>query len=405
MDAAGPHRRRASARAAGEWHWAWDVYVVGVCVAATAAILLPSNRFPGNTAVVVTAVAAIVVCVLTVGRPLLRSDKSTWQAWLFVGLVVALCVVAVWSSPVAVAAVPVAVAVMPAVYPIFWVLLPLRAALIVTTAVVVTPLIIALIVGGPESADIPLMFLITLLSVVATAVIGTIIATVTWQRAELSRVVGELAASRAESARLSHAAGASAERERLAREIHDTLAQGFTSIVALAQAVEAELEAEPAAAGRHVELIRATARENLAEARVMLAGLTPVALDDGSLAAAISRQCDKFTAETGIAVTMSVDRKLPALRMAADVVLLRAAQEAFANIRKHAQASTVCLELTAADGRVRLSLQDNGVGLTSDHAEGFGLRGMRARVAQVGGTMTVSRTSGGGLTIKVEVPT
>jgi signal transduction histidine kinase len=137
----------------------------------------------------------------------------------------------------------------------------------------------------------------------------------------------------------------------------------------------------------------------------MLAGLTPAALGEDSLVAGIRRQCDKLTAETGIAVTMSVGPELPVPAMAADVVLLRATREAFANICKHAQANAVCVELTVGDVGVRLSFRDNGFGLSSDHAEGFGLSGMRARVAQVGGTMTVSSTPGGGVTIQVEVPT
>jgi signal transduction histidine kinase len=246
---------------------------------------------------------------------------------------------------------------------------------------------------------------ITLLGVVATPVIGIMVVTATRQRAKLAELVAELEGSRAESARLSREAGVAAERERLAREIHDTLAQGFTSIVTLAQAVDSELEADPAAATKHIELIRTTARENLAEARVMVAGLTPTALDEDSLAAAIQRQAERLSAETGIAVKVAIGEQLPALGMAADVVLLRATQEALANVRKHSRADLVRVELAAADHCVRLSLQDNGIGLSGDHYEGFGLRGMRERVAQVGGTMTVSRTPCGGVTVAVEVPT
>ena len=135
----------------------------------------------------------------------------------------------------------------------------------------------------------------------------------------------------------------------------------------------------------------------------MVAGLTPTALDEGSLAAAIRRQCDRLAAETGIAVRLSVD-DVPALGMATDVVLLRATQEAFANIRKHSRATDVLVRVATAADHVQLSLQDNGIGLDVDHVEGFGLRGMRSRVAQVGGAMSVSTTPGGGLTVTIEVP-
>ena len=310
---------------------------------------------------------------------------------------VGLLVLALWASPVAVAAVP-------AIYPLVFATLPLPAALMVTTAVKVTPLALALLCNGTDWPNLPMAVAITFVGIVAAPVIGTVIVTSVRQRDRLASLVAELAATRAESARLSREAGAAAERERLAREIHDTLAQGFTSIVALAQAVEPELETDTAAAKRHVELIRSTARENLAEARAMVAELTPTALHDSSLPAAIQRQCDRLSAETGITDTIRVDGELPPLGMATDVVLLRAAQEAFANIRKHSQASAVTVVLSQAAHGVRLSVADNGIGLADEHAEGFGLRGMRARATQVGGTMLVTPAPGGGTTVTVEVP-
>jgi signal transduction histidine kinase len=382
---------------ASEWHWLWDVYVVGGCFVAMAAVVLLDDRFPGNVPLAIAALAGIIVWVLTFGRRVFRMDEFSWRCVVFVALAVALCVIAVWAAPAAVAAIP-------AIYPLIFASLPLSAALVVITAVNVTPLISALAVHGTSWPNLPLSVAITLVGVITAPVIGTVIMTSMKQRARLASLVDELAASRAESARLSREAGAATERERLAREIHDTLAQGFTSIVALAQAVEPELESDTAAAKRHVELIRETARENLAEARVMVAELTPTALHEGSLAGAIQRQCDRLAAEAGIAVTMNMDDDLPPLGMATDVVLLRATQEAFANIRKHAQATTASVELSKSDSGVQLTVSDNGIGLADKRTEGFGLRGMRARAAQVGGTMAVSPTAGGGTTVTVEVP-
>jgi signal transduction histidine kinase len=172
----------------------------------------------------------------------------------------------------------------------------------------------------------------------------------------------------------------------------------------LAQAVEPELETDTAAAKRHVELIRNTARENLAEARAMVAELTPTALEEESLPAAVQRQCDRLAAETDAAVTVHIADDLPPPCMATDVVLLRVAQEAFTNIRKHAHATAVTVELSSSDTGVRLAVTDNGIGLTEAPTDGFGLRGMRARVAQVGGAMTVSPAAGGGTALTVEVP-
>ncbi|MFL6086601.1 MAG: sensor histidine kinase [Mycobacterium sp.] len=381
----------------GEWHWLWDAYVVGMCVAAAAGVVMLDHRFPGNVLMAVAALAGMAAWVLMFGRHVAGANKVDWRVLVFLAPLIGLWIVALSGSAIAVAAVP-------AIYPLVFATLPLSAALVVTTMVNVTPLSLALLIHGPSWPDLPLAVAFTLMGLVAAPVIGITIMTSMRQRKKLAALVGELAATRAESARLSREAGAAAERERLAREIHDTLAQGFTSIVALAQAVEPELDSDTAAAKRHVELIRTTARENLAEARAMVAELTPTALHDGTLAAAVQRQCERLSAENGIDATVRVAGELPALGMAADVVLLRATQESLANIRKHSQASAVTVALTPVDRGVRLSVADNGIGLADQRADGFGLRGMRARATQVGGTLTVTPTPGGGTTVIVEVP-
>jgi signal transduction histidine kinase len=338
----------------------------------------------------------MMVCVVTLGRRIFILPENSWAAVLFVGAVVALWTLALWASPVAVAAVP-------TLYPIVFATLTLRAALVVTTAINLIPLTLVIVREGVRSPNLGIAIAFTFIGVIIAPVIGTVIITSMRQRRQLAALVAELAATRTESARLSREAGTAAERERLAREIHDTLAQGFTSIVMLAQAVEPELESDTTAAKRHVELIGATARENLAEARAMVAELTPSPLED-TLPAAIQRQCDRLAAETDATVTLDIAGDLPPQSMASDVVLLRATQEAFANIRKHARASAVCVELSPSDSGVRLTVTDNGVGLNDGQAEGFGLRGMRSRVAQAGGAMTVSSSASGGTTLTVEVP-
>ncbi|SLI05308.1 signal transduction histidine kinase [Mycobacteroides abscessus subsp. massiliense] len=383
---------------AGEWHWLWDTYVVGLCAAAIVAMTLLNHGFPGNVPVAAAALAAIAIITPTVGRRVIRSRRSGRTAAAFAATVVALWVIAVWSSPVAIAAIP-------AMYPVLFASLPLGAALCVTALVTLTPLAITVLTDGPRSPYLAIALACTLVGLVAAPVIGTMIMTSMRQRARLATLIDDLRASRAESARLSHEAGVAAERERLAREIHDTLAQGFTSIAALTQAVEAELDSDPTAARAHIALIGNTARENLSEARGMVTQLMPPALDRGTVCAAIQRLCERLSAETGIAATTAISRPLPELGMATDVVLLRATQEALTNVAKHSHASSVHVRLAPTAQSVRLSLVDNGIGFTDDSMEGFGLRGMRARIARVGGTISVSPTPGGGATVTIEVPT
>ncbi|HEX5406075.1 MAG TPA: histidine kinase [Pseudonocardiaceae bacterium] len=153
------------------------------------------------------------------------------------------------------------------------------------------------------NAALPLVDLVrggTGASVLINAVIG---AAIVVYAHFVGTTLGQLAASRAQVAALSRDAGIAAERERLAGEIHDTLAQGFTSILALVQAAEAELRGNPDRATAHLRLAATTARENLSEARAVVGALTPAALGSGTLVDALRRQSDRLTDECGIPVT------------------------------------------------------------------------------------------------------
>lgn len=223
--------------------------------------------------------------------------------------------------------------------------------------------------------------------------------------AEHARLLIELQAAQAELAATNHEAGVLAERERLAREIHDTLAQGFTSVVMQAQAATAALDVgDDAAVRERLHVVEDTARDNLAEARALVAAFAPVALQDASLPQALGRLGTRFAEETGLAVTVETD-PVGALSPTVEVVLLRAAQEAFANVRRHAQARSVVVRLGQADGEVTLTVSDDGRGLGTDVAYGFGLAGMRERVRSAGGTLAVGPgPDGSGTTLCARVP-
>ncbi|GHH72008.1 sensor histidine kinase [Promicromonospora soli] len=228
---------------------------------------------------------------------------------------------------------------------------------------------------------------------------------VAMQRAEEhARLLGELQAAQSELARTNHEAGVTAERERLAREIHDTLAQGFTSVIMQAQAAAAALDVKNDDAVRErLHVVEETARDNLAEARALVAAFAPVALQDASLPQALGRLGTRFAEETGLIVRVEAEG-VGALPPAVEVVLLRAAQEAFANVRRHAQAGSVVVRLGQAGGEVTLTVSDDGRGLGPDAADGFGLAGMRDRVRSAGGTLAVGPGEDGGTTLCARVP-
>jgi len=221
------------------------------------------------------------------------------------------------------------------------------------------------------------------------------------QSAERAEIIDQLEATRAELAAAQHEAGRLAERQRLAADIHDTLAQGFTSILMLIQAAQADLEGSHPVAGRQLDLAARTARENLAEARALVADLAPAQLDGSTLPDALRRlsQAPGVDADFGLSGT---PRPLP---VAAEVVLLRVCQEALANVRKHAGAQSASVQLGYETSAVVLEVSDDGKGFDPDQVNGgYGLRGMRTRVAEAGGTLTVRSSPGTGTSVSAKVP-
>lgn len=380
------------------WHWLWHVYVVGMVAIAVAVVFQLDEWLAARSTWGATAAMVVMIAWLTVaGRHVPRMGALSWRSVGYVAVAIALWTAALWCSLGAFAA-------MPALYPVVFSTIPMVPAIATSLLITVFPLGFDVARSGVSSPHFPLSVAMTLIGLIVAPIIGIVIIGSVRQRMRLAGLVRELSDSRAEASRLSREAGVAAERERLAREIHDTLAQGFTSIVALAQAVEAELATDAAAVARHVSLIETTARENLAEARTMVTKLTPSALDGETLPAAIARQCRAFSAETGIEIDATVAVDTPPRDMATDVVLLRVAQEALTNVRRHADATRVRITLDGDDGVVRLSVSDNGIGLGADHTDGFGLRGVRTRVAQAGGSVSIAPAPGGGTTIAVAVP-
>ncbi|WP_040860843.1 sensor histidine kinase [Nocardia niigatensis] len=388
----------------GPWYRLWGGFVVVGCFVADVVVFLIHSQSPARQLGSCAMLAGIVVLTLVFGQ--VRVGRAEYYSTRelncrtagFTLGVVALFATAIYLSAGAAAALPV-------VYSLIYLELPLNAALAMGTTVSAIIPLTALATQGVHGSDVPLALSISLLGLVLSPMIGSAIGVAVERGEQQAVLLDELAQSRAETARLSRVAGRSDERARLAREIHDTLAQGFTSIVTLAQAVESEVDAHPEAARRHIGLIRDTARENLAEARSMVVELTPSVLADGSLVDSVRRQGDRLAEGAGIAVTVNAAEAFPVLDTASEVVLLRVAQEAFANVRKHAEASTVTVDMLRTDTGVRLSVTDDGTGFAFDRiTTGFGLRGMRERAEQVGGTMAVSSRPGRGTTVEIEIP-
>jgi signal transduction histidine kinase len=202
------------------------------------------------------------------------------------------------------------------------------------------------------------------------------------------------------------------ERQRLAREIHDTLAQGFTSIVMHLEAAEQGLPGEPETIQRHLDEARRTARDSLEQARRLVWALRPAHLERASLPEALARVAARWSEGLGVEAHVTTTGTGTPLPPEIEVTLLRALQEALTNVSKHAQASQVTVTLSYMDDLVALDVQDNGTGFEPTQAQsatqpvdGFGLTAMRERVEQLGGTLRVESAPGEGTTLAIEIPT
>lgn len=235
------------------------------------------------------------------------------------------------------------------------------------------------------------------------------------QSEERHQLILALEETQARLAASEREAGTLAERQRLAREIHDTLAQGFTSIVMHLEAAEQALPdaAATAATRLYLDQARRTARASLTQARAVVADLRPDLLVQNSLPAALERVVAQWRTESGIAASFTVTGAAAGPMPAVDITLLRALQEALANVRKHAQATNVVVTLSYMDDLVALDVQDDGVGMATQpagpdalrlDAGGFGLVGMRERVEQFGGALLVESAPQQGTTVVVQIP-
>lgn len=303
------------------------------------------------------------------------------------------------------------------VFPLFFLyvhLLPHRAgtlAVLVTTCIAITALglhggwSVAGVVGPFVGAGVALL-------------LGRGYQALAREAREREALVDQLVETQGRLATTEREAGVLAERARLAREIHDTVAQGLSSIQMLLHAAE---RAEPERATAHVRLARETAAANLAETRRFIRELSPASLEDREIGGVLRRLARTQWSGEGLDVQVHVPDGL-ALPMHVQSALLRIAQGAVANVVQHAQVSTAVVTIgrVGSDGqegdRVTLTVSDDGCGfdvdevfahLESGRSDSFGLRATLERVDQLDGTLVVDSAPGRGttLTVTLEVRT
>jgi len=193
------------------------------------------------------------------------------------------------------------------------------------------------------------------------------------------------------------------ERNRLAREIHDSLGHYLTAMTMQLQAAGKLIAQDPQRAAESIAKAEKMARESLAEVRRSVAALRASPVDTTTLSDAIGELVQNL-GESGIAATFTVEGQSQSLPIQTKTTLYRAAQEGLTNVRKHANASAVEVKLTYEPGQVTLTITDNGTGQRGQNYEGFGLLGLRERVTQLSGLLEAGNDPNGGFRLYVAVP-
>ncbi|MEH3077117.1 MAG: histidine kinase [Quadrisphaera sp.] len=382
------------------WHAAW----YGVLAVTAVAVLTLSGAPLADRLTGVAALAGAAGLYATVGTRLLAQSVTGPRA---------VATYAIYNGGVSACLVVLSLALSPGValaplfvlFPQAWAMVERRGPAV--AVVVLTPAALAVVQaaqGSWQPGALTDAVVTAFLQSAAAIVLGLWITGLVRESEQRADLLAELTATRAELATAEHARGVLAERERLAAEIHDTLAQGFLSIVALSQA------ARDGQTHERLGLIEATARANLAEARAIVAAHSPPDLaasrPGARLLSALERLAARTTATDGTTVDLDLPTALPPLPPEVEVVLLRAAQEGLGNARRHGAATRVALALAVDAEGVELTVTDDGTGLAAaPTGTGYGLAAMAARATQVGGSAVLEAGSGGaGCVLRVRVP-
>jgi signal transduction histidine kinase len=247
-----------------------------------------------------------------------------------------------------------------------------------------------------------LILIIILGLLIISTIIGAFISSIIKQSTERQRLIDDLTRSRANLMRVEREAGRLTERQRLARDIHDTLAQHFTSII---MHLSAAKHSNPESLQSEVQQAEDAAREGLNEIRRIVLDMQPEQIEKASLVEAVEEMAARWSAENRVQVKMKVTGTPHALPSSAETALLRITQEAMHNINKHAQAKNVNITFSFMEDLFVMDIADDGRGFDpSKNNGGFGLKTMRGRIEELNGMLTIESERGGGTAIAVSLP-
>lgn len=388
---------------AGRW---WDIFFAATMVLLAAIFLGEWPRLTSADVGALIIVGVVSLAYVALGGAARRDERV---AIVFVAILVL-------GAGIGTALHPSMATIQVIAFPLIWSFLEnLRRALIANVALaLVVGVGFASVLGGGIDAVTQAVTIegISLVGSVALGIWFTRVETLSRERQVL---LDDLTAAQDQLAELHRDSGVTSERERLAREIHDTIAQSLTGVIMLSQQAQRELgSGDVEVLADRLSLLESRARDALVETRSLVAASAPVELGPG-ISAALERLAERFGRETGVQVSVEIDaasREPGLLARDAEVVLLRCAQESLANIRKHSKASAATIALAITDTEVALTLTDNGIGFDpAAVSSGYGLSGMRDRLALAGGSLELvshpddeTRESRHGSAVRVTLP-
>lgn len=370
----------------------WSLHLLVAALSVVVAINATSGdggRSTGTVGLMVLFAATYAVGV----RPTGALPEPGRRGWWWVGVLTAEWLVLLWLS----------VEATYLVFALFFLYLRLLGARWGTTAVAVTTVVAVVAFGLHRGFDLAGLIGPVLGAGVAV-VIGLGYEALTREVRHRQQLIEELTRTRDQLARAERAAGVVEERERLAREIHDTVSQSLSSIIMLLHAVQRS-GAGSASGRERLEQARTAATDALAETRQFIHALAPPSLRSGGIAEALARLASQTEDATGLHVEVTVPQDTGKLPTAVEAGLLRIAQSAVANVAQHARATRVDVTLTRLDDEIILDVVDDGEGFDPARLEGrteqpaFGLLAMRDRAANLGGTLVVESRLGRGTSV------
>jgi len=230
------------------------------------------------------------------------------------------------------------------------------------------------------------------------------------QSNERKLLINQLQSTQADLAKVEHKAGILAERQRLAHDIHDTLAQGFITIIMQLETAVPLLSETNKEATKHILRAKQAARDNLAQARRVVQDLRPQSLEETTLPEAIKQVAAKWERQSRVETAVIITGHIQPLSAKVETTLLRVAQESLTNISKHARANKASITLSYTNDTIMLDIQDDGIGYCANnnqqenHSSGYGLVAMRERVKQQNGTLSIESEQDEGTTLIAHIP-